>query len=209
LSPLNAEREPAFGRRLEEPDPSAFVRGAGDDGVELLSNLSGQQQRGGGLVDLALNLGGGVFLIGAVLGEFRQFRDGVGQRRAGQRGFQESLRDEIREATVWCGGMRVIFHRQREVSGRFAAGEIQRVFAAADELDDGQGKVGELLRAAARRRVRKPSSATASGAAGSCSLSSAASSTMRAQRSGSRRTRRREGNFFQRGKSRLRHSPPP
>ena len=63
-----------------EPNPSAFVRRAGDDGVELLSNLSREQQRGGGLVDLALNFGGGVFLIGAVLGQFRQLRNGVGQR---------------------------------------------------------------------------------------------------------------------------------
>ena len=66
---LGALHEPAFGRRLEEPDPSALVRRAGDDGVELLSNFSGQQQRRGGLVDLAFNLGGGIFLIGAMLGE--------------------------------------------------------------------------------------------------------------------------------------------
>jgi len=37
---LKTEREPAFGRRLEEPNPGAFVRCAGDDGVELLSDLS-------------------------------------------------------------------------------------------------------------------------------------------------------------------------
>ena len=133
-----------------------FVRRPGDDGVELLSNFSRQQQRGGRLVDLALNFGGGIFLIGAVLGEFRQFRDGVRQRRAGQRGFQEPLRDEIGKATVRRGGMRVVFHRQREVSGRFAAGKIERIFAAPDELDDGQGKIGELFRrggAAARQKT--------------------------------------------------------
>ena len=111
-----------------------------------LSDFSRKQQRGSGLVDLTLNLGGGIFLIGAVLGEVRQFRDGVGQWRTGQRGFQEPLRDEIRKAPVRRGGMRVIFHRQREMSGRFAAGKIQRIFAAPDELDDGQGKIGELFR---------------------------------------------------------------
>ena len=42
--------------------------------------------------------------------------------------------------------MRVILYRQRKVSGRFATGEIQRIFAAANELDDRQGKVGERLR---------------------------------------------------------------
>ena len=89
---LGALHEPAFGRRLEEPDPSALVRRAGDDGVELLSNFSGQQQRRGGLVDLAFNLGGGVLLIGAMLGKFGQFGNGVRQRRTGQRGFIDFAR---------------------------------------------------------------------------------------------------------------------
>ena len=128
---FKAEREPAFGRRLEKPNPSALVRCASDDGVELLSNLSRQQQRGGGLDDPAFNFGGGVFLIGAVLGQLRQLRNGVGQRCACQRGFQQSLRDQIREAPVRRGGMRVVLYRQREMSGGIAAGEIKRVFAAA------------------------------------------------------------------------------
>ncbi len=68
LEPLGALHEPAFGRRLEKPNPSAFVRRTSDNGVECLSNLSRQQQRGGGLVDLAFNLGRGIFLIRAVLG---------------------------------------------------------------------------------------------------------------------------------------------
>jgi len=42
--------------------------------------------------------------------------------------------------------MRIVFHRQREVAGRFAAGKVERVFATPDEFDDGQGKVCELLR---------------------------------------------------------------
>ena len=69
LETLRALHEPAFRRRLEEPHPGALVRGTSDDGIELLANFSGQQQRGGGFVDLALNLGGGIFLIGAMLGE--------------------------------------------------------------------------------------------------------------------------------------------
>src|ERR1017187_3716470 len=85
LESLKAEREPAFSRRLIEPDPSAFFRCPGDDGVKLLSNPAGQQQRGGGLVDPALNLGGGILLIRAMLGEFCQLRVGVGQRRSASR----------------------------------------------------------------------------------------------------------------------------
>ena len=61
-----------------------------------------------------------------MLGEIREFRNRVGQRRSGQCGFQEPLREEIREATVRCGGMGVVFHCQRKVSGGFAAGEIKR-----------------------------------------------------------------------------------
>ena len=54
--------------------------------------------------------------------------------------------------------MRVIFYRQREVPGRLAPGEIQSIFAAPDELDDGQGKVGKFLgggRAAAGQETFK------------------------------------------------------
>ena len=84
---FKAEGQPAFGRRLEKPNPSAFVRCASDDGVELLSNLARKQQRSGGLVDPALNFGGRVFLLRAVPGQLRQLRNGVGQRSARQRGF--------------------------------------------------------------------------------------------------------------------------
>ena len=156
LEPLSALHEPSFGRWQDKPNPSALVCRTGDDGVELLADFSRKQERCSGLVDLTLNLGGGVFLVGAVLGEVRQFRDGVGQWRTGQRGFQEPLCDEVRKTPVRRGGMRVIFHRQREMSRRLAAGKIQRIFAAPDELDDGQGKIGELFRgggAAARQKT--------------------------------------------------------
>ena len=66
---LGALHEPPFGRWLIKPYPRAFIRCAGNDGVELLSNFSGQQQRGSRLADLAFNFGGGIFLIGAMLGE--------------------------------------------------------------------------------------------------------------------------------------------
>ena len=37
----------AFGWRLEKPNPGAFLRCAGDDGVERLTNPAGQKQRRG------------------------------------------------------------------------------------------------------------------------------------------------------------------
>ena len=139
-------REPAFGRRLNEPHPGAFVRSPSDDGVKLLSHLPRQQQRGRRLVDLTLHFGGGILLLGAVLGKVGQFRDGIWQGCARQRGFHEPLRDEIGKAPVRRGGMRVVFHRQRKVSGSRATGQIERIDATPDEFDDGQGKVGELFR---------------------------------------------------------------
>ena len=42
---LEPALQPAFSRRLEEPNPGAFVRSDSDDGVESLSNPAGQQQR--------------------------------------------------------------------------------------------------------------------------------------------------------------------
>ena len=52
--------------------------------------------------------------------------------------------------------MRVILYRQCKVSWSLAAGEIERVFTAPDEFDDGQRKIGELFRrgvAASRQKT--------------------------------------------------------
>jgi hypothetical protein len=59
---------------------------------------------------------------------------------------QKPLRDEIGEAPIRRRGVRVVLHRQPEVSGRLAAWWIERVLSSPDELDHGQGEVGELLR---------------------------------------------------------------
>jgi hypothetical protein len=128
----------------------AVLGGIFGEGIDLVGErLIGAVIVGVGLPQLCvernLNLGGGVFLIGAVFCEVCELRNGVRQRRARQRGFQEPLHEEIGKATVRRGGMGVVLHRQRKVAGCFAAGEIERVFAAPDEFDDRQGKVGELL----------------------------------------------------------------
>ena len=87
LETLGALHEPAFGWRLKEPHPGTFVGRTGDDGVKLLADFSGQEQRGSRLVDPAFNFGGSIFLISAVLGEISQLRNGIRQRRARQRSF--------------------------------------------------------------------------------------------------------------------------
>ena len=68
-SPFGAAHELAFDRRVEDAHPGALRRGAGDDAVEVLADAGGEQQRGGGLAHLALDLVRRVLLLGAVRGE--------------------------------------------------------------------------------------------------------------------------------------------
>jgi len=62
--------QPPLGRRLKDPPPCAFGRGPGDNGVEGLPQTAGQEQRRRRIADLTLNFGGGIFLLGAMPGEF-------------------------------------------------------------------------------------------------------------------------------------------
>jgi hypothetical protein len=66
---LEPARESAFGGRLEQPYPRAFVSGAGDNRVELPADLAGQEQCRGGFIDPPLNFGGGILLIRAMFGQ--------------------------------------------------------------------------------------------------------------------------------------------
>ena len=103
----------------------------------MLSNPTGQEQSRRRLSDPPLDLGGVVLPLRAMFGKFRQFRDAVGKRRSCHRRLQEPLRNEIGEATVRRRGVRVVLHRQTEVSGRFTAWQIECVLPSPDELDHG------------------------------------------------------------------------
>ena len=143
---LETALQPPFDRRLENPHPRSLRRGAGDEAVELLSNPAGQEQSRCRLPAPPLDLGGVVLSLRAMLGKFPQLREGIGKRRSCHGCLQKPLRNEIGKAPIRRRGVGIVLHRETEVSRRFIAGQIERVLFPSDELDHGQGEVGEFLR---------------------------------------------------------------
>ena len=69
----------SFDGRMQKTDPCAFVRSAGDNGIESLPDPRFQQHGCRGFSDLPFDLLRGVFRFGAVLGERLQFIVLIGQ----------------------------------------------------------------------------------------------------------------------------------
>src|SRR5436190_8665276 len=143
---LGALLELALDRRLEQPHPGALLGSAGDDAVELLPDALFEEQRRRRLAHLALDLGGVVFLVGAVPGQLAELGERVGRRRAGERRLDQALRDDVRIAAVGRRRVGVVAHREAEVPGGLLARQVDGVFARAHELDHGGWKVGEAQR---------------------------------------------------------------
>ena len=80
VEPGRAFDDFAFGDRLADSYPRAFLGRARHDAVELLADAIDQQQCGRGFADLALDLVGVLFLRRAVSGELAQFVVGVDGR---------------------------------------------------------------------------------------------------------------------------------
>ena len=97
--------------------------------VELRADAPLQQQRRRRLLHLALDLRRVVLLFGAVRGEHAQLVVRVRRRAPGERRLQQALRDEIREAPVRRGRMRVILHRQAEVPFRAGRPATRRAYS--------------------------------------------------------------------------------
>jgi hypothetical protein len=57
------------------------------------------------------------------------------------------LRHEIRESTIRRGGVHIVSDGETEVSGPAAITEatLENVNARAEELDDGEGQIGEVV----------------------------------------------------------------
>ena len=68
---------------------------------------------------------------------------GLRGRAGGQHGFDETLADHIGKAPVWRRGMHVVADGQPEVACDRRARQLQRVLAAAQQLDDSQREVRE------------------------------------------------------------------
>src|SRR5258708_25025557 len=142
---VGAAHEAALDGRPRDPHPRALVRGAGDERVETLAEAVLEQQRRRRLPHLALDLRGVVFLLGAVAREGVELVGAVRGPAAGQCRLHEALADQIREAPVRRGGVRVVAHGEREVAGGLVARAWQRVLALAEQLHDGARQVPEAL----------------------------------------------------------------
>src|SRR5580658_1969943 len=111
----------ALGYWVRDPHPGPLVGGSGDHGVELPPDPRCQQEGSGGFLHQPLHLFRVVFLRGAVLGEGLELRQGISGHASRERRLQNALRDDIREAAVRSGGVRVIADREAEVPGRRSA----------------------------------------------------------------------------------------
>src|SRR5205823_14319612 len=100
IEPFGTALEATLDGHFAQPHPRTLRARAGDDRVEYLTDPVRQEQRRRRLLRQALDLVGGVFLPGAVFSEPRQLRQLVRRPGLRDRGFQQTLRDEIREAPV-------------------------------------------------------------------------------------------------------------
>src|SRR6266511_4823268 len=74
---LEAVDELAFDGRIEDTHPRSFLGGSGNDRVETLADAPLQEQGGGGLAHLPLDLVRGILLLRAVSGELFELHFGV------------------------------------------------------------------------------------------------------------------------------------
>ncbi len=75
-----------------------------------------------------------------------QFVLAVGQRLPVEGGFQQALGDQIGVAAIGSGGVGVVLDRKAKVPRRALARKLGDVFARPQELDHGEGQVGEPKR---------------------------------------------------------------
>ena len=119
----------------------------------------------------------------------------VGHGAPRERGLDEALRGEVREAAVGRGGVRVVLHREAEV----AVAPSRRAAPPRTRPSPAASRPRATRRRSAAGSACAPAHEEAPGAPGrsapraAVSPRPAASSTMRSQRSGERSTRRSEG----------------
>src|SRR6266404_7374357 len=164
VQPLKPPDQASFRNRLQDAHPHALVRSAGHQGIELLADTRFEQHGGGALAHLALDPRGIAFLLGAVCRELAQLLVAVGRGAPGERGLQQPLGDDVREAAVRRRGVRVVIHRQSEVSFGSLSGALEHILAGPQQLDDRERQVRKLRRgrllapdekSAERPRVRR------------------------------------------------------
>ena len=146
---FEAPHQASLGERLQDAHPDSLVRGTRDHGVELRTRARFEQHGRGGLVHLPLHLRGIAFLLRAVCRELPQLLLAVGRGAARERGFHEPLRDEIREAAVGRGRVRVVIDCEPEMPLDGNTRALAHILRGAEELHDRQRQVREALRGGA------------------------------------------------------------
>src|SRR5713101_2119334 len=111
----------------EDPDPGPLLGRGGDHSLEPLPDSRLQEERRGRLPHLPLHLVRVVFLLRAVARQLLELATAVRRRATGQRGLEQALRHEVREAPVRGGGMGVVVDREAEVARRRSARKLQHV----------------------------------------------------------------------------------
>src|SRR5215475_9387655 len=108
VEPLLTALDTALYRRVEDADPRALRRSAGNDAVELLTDAARQEARGRGLPHHPLDLLRGVLFERAFRRQRAQLVLAVRNPFAGERRAHQALRDEIRIAPVRSRRVRVL-----------------------------------------------------------------------------------------------------
>ena len=106
----------SFYVRINDANKRPIRSYAGYDGIEDLANSMRQSDGCDPLLHGAFYFAGRVFFFGAVLRNLIQFIVTIWRRPASEDSFDESLRHQIRKAAIRRGGVRVILHREAEMS---------------------------------------------------------------------------------------------
>ena len=136
----------AFGRRPGNAYPRSLVRRAGHDRIEARADARGKNHGGRRLSHLAFHFRRIVLLVRAVARQRRKFVGRVRRRLQTKRRLQQTLRDEVGKPAIRRRRMRVVLHGQSEMPFGWLARHVERIFASAQQLDDGKGKIGKAGR---------------------------------------------------------------
>ena len=112
----------AFDVRIERADEGALFRRACDNGLISLADVRMKNNRGDAFLHLALDFAGGVFHLGASLRDGVEVVFRVGLCGLRKPRFEDALRDDVGEAAVGRGGMRVVLTARPKWPGEGALG---------------------------------------------------------------------------------------
>src|SRR5579864_4878014 len=104
---LEPTHHSALDRRADNAHPDALLRGPSDDPFKPLADSMLQEHRGGRFLHLPLHLLRVVLLLGTMPREDLQVGYAIGSRTARHGGLEESLRYQVRKASVRGGRVRV------------------------------------------------------------------------------------------------------